>query len=590
MLAPAALVAGEAFWIRFAPLAVGGALACAAVVMLRLRRAGDRRPELALAAAAITVVTASVIAQAGWLGALALVAVSGPLATAAIMWRARGAPAVVGHPGAARRLASGRAIWPGPAATVAMCATAVALAIAGTMVGTAPRLALAALLGLLVGGLVLRLVGPALEARRLTAVLLSLAIASVPFRGLAELQVGGIALGTTEILLFGAVSVWLFGRGARGRQAVPAYAIGLLIFAGWLMATALAAVSPALALKEFLKWIQIAVALVLLTDVMREPSARRMVLAAAGAAIAAQAGLGLVQTAAQAGPGGFVVGGVLRAFGTFDQPNPYGGYLGIHVPLILAAAIYARGSRRRWLLLLGLVVLLGVVASRSRGAWLGVGASSLVVTLAAGRRTAPWAQAALALLAAGVMALAILALAGAFDRTLPPDVARVIGGEHPVADLVRDRALDDFAIAERVAHWMAGWRMFLDRPLLGVGAGNFDDVYRHYLLEPFSEPLGHAHNVALNFGAEAGLLGMLMFAALTLWALGIAVASVARARGGAAEWCAVGALGALVGFTAHNMVDSLFVSGMGIVFAWLLALCLVSWTWAPGEAAARPAR
>ena len=88
----------------------------------------------------------------------------------------------------------------------------------------------------------------------------------------------------------------------------------------------------------------------------------------------------------RAGPGGFVVGGVLRAYGTFDQPNPYGGYLGIHLPLILAAAIYARGSRRRWLAVLGIVVLAGIVASRSRGAWLGVGASSLVVALMAGRQ------------------------------------------------------------------------------------------------------------------------------------------------------------------------------------------------------------
>jgi len=147
-------------------------------------------------------------------------------------------------------------------------------------------------------------------------------------------------------------------------------------------------------------------------------------------------------------------------------------------------------------------------------------------------------------------------------------------GEHPVDDVVRDRAHDDFAVAQRVAHWAAGLRMFQDRPLLGVGAGNFDDAYRAYALQPFDEPLGHAHNVALNFGAEAGLPGMLIFAGLVLWALGIAVGAVRRARGAAFEWGAVGALGALVGFATHNLVDSLFVSGMGISFALILALAL----------------
>ena len=575
MLLPVALLVGEAFWVRLAPLVVGGVLAAAAVILLRTRRGDDRRLEITLAAAALTVGIASVVAQVGWLGAAALITLTGTLVAAAVIWRAHLAPAVVGYRAGVRRLAAGWAMWPGPAGSVVMCAAVIGVAMIGMTAGLAPTLALAVLLLLAVGAAVLLLTAQRIEARTVTAVLTSLAIAAVPFRGLAEVQVGGIALGATEILLVGALAAWLFGRGARSRISVPAYALGLLIFAGWLTVTALVAVNPALVLKEVLKWLQIAVALVILVDVLREPSGRRIVAWAVGAAVLAQAGLGLIQTAAQAGPGGFVVGGVLRAFGTFNQPNPYGGYLGVHLPFILAALIYARGSRRRWLVLLGIVVLLGLVASRSRGAWLGVGVSSLVVVLAAAPAS-PWVRAVLALAAAGVLAVALAASGGTFDRTLPPDVVRTIRGEHPVEDVVRHRAYDDFAIAQRVAHWAAGWRMFQDRPLLGVGAGNFDEAFRAYALHPFDEPLGHAHNVVVNFGAEAGLPGMLMFAGLSLGSLWIAAAAVRRARGAAFEWSAVGALGALVGFATHNLVDSLFVSGIGIVFALILALALVT--------------
>lgn len=576
VLLPVALAATELFWIRFVPLAVAGVLAAAALTMPRLRRSGDPRMEVALAAAAMAVGTASVVVQAGVLGAAALVVLIGPPAAAAVLWRARSASGAGNKPGVVGRLASGRSLPAGPAATVVMCAAVIGLAVAGSTFGLAPMLALTALLGLLVGALVLRVALPAVKTRALTAILSALAIAAVPFRGLAEIQVGGIALGPTDVLLVGAAAVWLTGRDARRAQSVPALAVGMLAFAGWLMLTALNAVNPALVLKEVLKWFQIAAALVILADLMREPSARRMVAWTVGAAVLAQAGLGLVQTALEAGPGGFVVGGVLRAFGTFDQPNPYGGYLGVHAPLVLAAAIYARGSRRRWLVLLGIVLLMAIAASRSRGAWLGIGASSLVVVLAAGHRTRPWARAALGALAVGVLALALAALVGVFDRTLPPDIERTIQGTHPVEDAVRHRAHDDFAIAQRVAHWAAGWRMFQDRPLLGVGAGNFDDAYRTYALHPFDEPLGHAHNVVLNFGAEAGLLGMLMFAGLSLWAFWTAMTAARRARGATIEWSAVGALGALVGFAIHNLVDSLFVSGMGIVFALILSLALAA--------------
>ena len=571
---PVALAGSDTSWVRAAPLAAGALLAGAAGLGVRFRHARDRRLEIALAAAAATMGITGVLFQVGLLAAVACLALIGPLSVGAVLWRARGAAAVTRRRVDLRHFGFGGAAWPGALGSAALGAVVVGLALTAAIAGPLPTLALTAGLLVAVAAVILRLVLPTFDARAAVAVLVALAIGAVPFRGLAEIQVSGIALGATDVLLVGALTVWLFGQGARARGSLPTYTLGLLVFAGWLMITALAAVNPAPVLKEALKWLQIAVALVILTDLMREPSGRRIVAWTVGTAVLLQAGLGLVQTAAAAGPAGFVVGGVLRAYGTFDQPNPYGGYLGIHLPLILAAAIYARGSRRRWLVLLGIVVVAAIVASRSRGAWLGVGASSLVVALAAGRQASLRVRSLLMLAAAAVLVVALALLGGAFERTLPPDISRMLQGEHPVDDVVRDRAHDDFAIAQRVAHWAAGWRMFEDRPLLGVGAGNFDDAYRAYALQPFDEPLGHAHNVALNFGAEAGLPGMLVFAGLSLWALGIAVATVRRARGGAFEWSGVGALGALVGFATHNLVDSLFVSGMGIVFALILALML----------------
>ncbi len=574
VMLPAALTGPGLLWVRLVPLAAGMFLATAAVVGLRFRQAHDRHLEIGLAAAGLTLGITGVLVQVGLLAAAACLVLIAPLSAGAMLWRARHAPG--SGPGwvGLRHLKPDRAAWPAAVRAAAMGAVAVGLALVGVVAGPLPTLALTALLLLGVAAATLRLVLPAFDARAAVAVLVALAIAAVPFRGVAEIQVSGIAFGASDLLLLGALAVWVFGRGARIRASVPSYTFGLLIFAGWLMVTALAAANLAPVLKEVLKWLQIAVALVILADLMRDPSGRRIVAWAVGAAVLLQAGLGLVQTAAAAGPGGFVVGGVLRAYGTFDQPNPYGGYLGIHLPLILAAAIYARGSRRRWLVLLGIVVLAGIVASRSRGAWLGVGASSLLVALMAGRQASRRVRGALVLVAAAVLVASLVLLDGTLERTLPPDISRMLQGEHPVDDVVRQRAHDDFAIAQRVAHWAAGLRMFQDRPLLGVGAGNFDDAYRAYALQPFDEPLGHAHNVALNFGAEAGLPGMLIFAGLVLWALGIAVGAVRRARGAAHEWGAVGALGALVGFATHNLVDSLFVSGMGISFALILALAL----------------
>ena len=55
--------------------------------------------------------------------------------------------------------------------------------------------------------------------------------------------------------------------------------------------------------------------------------------------------------------------------------------------------------------------------------------------------------------------------------------------------------------------------------------------------------------------------------------MGVAAAWVIRlARGNRWEWLAVGTLGGSVALAAHNLVDSLFVSGMGLTFAMFIAV------------------
>ena len=300
---------------------------------------------------------------------------------------------------------------------------------------------------------------------------------------------GAIAVGGSDLLIGSAFLVWLFGTGSTTQVRIHPYVFGLLMFAVWLALTVVVAVEPEAVAKEVMKWLQICVCLVILSDVLRSDHSRRVTMGVIAFSVVLQSVLGLIQTAAQLGPAGFVVGGVLRAFGTFDQPNPYGGYLGLHLPFLLAGAIFSNGSRRRWFAVLWVLVMVAMVASRSRGAWVGLGVSSLVVMFASGQRTGMWSRVTLGISGATVLAVAAVGLTGVFRKIFPADVGRVMMGEHPVADVVRDRAMDNFAITERVAHWSAGWEMFLSNPIMGVGAGNFDAAYRPYALHPFDQPL-----------------------------------------------------------------------------------------------------
>ncbi|MCX7671135.1 MAG: O-antigen ligase family protein, partial [Anaerolineae bacterium] len=144
------------------------------------------------------------------------------------------------------------------------------------------------------------------------------------------------------------------------------------------------------------------------------------------------------------------------------------------------------------------------------------------------------------------------------DYVAMPDPARTEIGD------------ENFAVLERVAHWRAGLAMFDDQPWLGVGIGNYAVVYDRYALPHWYEPLGHAHNIYINFLAETGVIGAGLFGALWIGMWWLAWRR-ARTAGRARAALAFGVLGTLAYLTIHNLFDNLFVQHMQLQLALLLA-------------------
>ncbi|NLD71708.1 MAG: O-antigen ligase family protein, partial [Chloroflexi bacterium] len=272
-----------------------------------------------------------------------------------------------------------------------------------------------------------------------------------------------------------------------------------------------------------------------------------------------------------------------RAHGTFQQPNPYGGYLGLLVPLaygiVLAegrtawAAIRTGRPARAWLwglaVISGGVMLAGLVMSWSRGALLGLAAGAGLVFLSLGRKA--WAVAA-------ALALMLAFLGPGSVEALPGDLVGRVTETFEYINLPDLTAVEiddaNFSVIERAAHWLAAWRMFSRAPWLGVGTGQYATVYPQVALPRWQDPLGHAHNYYLNVLAEGGLLGLAFY----LLMLGAAMRTVWRAARETSGWqrgVALGALGMLGHLAAHSGFDNLYVHEMYLVVAMLLGM--VAW-------------
>ena len=355
----------------------------------------------------------------------------------------------------------------------------------------------------------------------------------------------------------------------------------VLLFAGLLgyLATIVLSVAIApdktLALKETIKWAEVTVVAALMFIVVRRQQAIRV--AGWGLLVAglAEAVLGYIQwvlAVGQLGPGGASI----RVFGTFSQPNPYAGYLNFAALIAVALAFFGKDIRERLMAgAIGLIVLGAEVLADSRGALLAFSVAVAIQVIIVFRRER-------AVLIAAIIGVPVLVVAWV-TRIIPVSIQ---------AALLRRVRIDNLSISgpvtsanystmERLAHWIAGIRMFLAHPILGVGAGNYNSAYGAYVLDPatWPEPLGHAHNYYINAAAETGILGLLTFLVFLSAVMycgwrairnraGVSRSNHSTGAGTLVEmaWL-VGMLAVLVAVSVHNLTDDLFVHGIEIQVA-----------------------
>ena len=417
---------------------------------------------------------------------------------------------------------------------------------------------------------------------------------AVPYGSLFPVALGAGNLTAVDLLVAFVIALWLARMIAQDRAIVVRWFPLSLPFAAFLFAALLSmtvALSLQASLKEFTKWAEMFAIYLFVANNLDRAKLPRL-LAAMFLAGLSEAAIGIYQFLFQVGPEGFILfDRFMRAFGTFEQPNPYAGYLGLIAPVALSVALAVNSQQsavnsktvhRSPFTVHLLIVILAAAASAamltalfmswSRGAWLGVGAALVITIIVQSRRAF-----VLSIIAAFVLAFAILLSS---INIIPSVVAERFSG---VADYfgvfdVRGVKVDDsnYAIVERMAHWESAAMMFAAHPVLGVGIGNYAAAYPAYALPNWSDPLGHAHNYYLNVAAEAGMIGLIAY--LILWASAVWQGWCAvRVTSGWQRGVAAGLLGMIVALSIHNGFDDLFVHGMAVqvgvglgIAAWLV--------------------
>ena len=231
-------------------------------------------------------------------------------------------------------------------------------------------------------------------------------------------------------------------------------------------------------------------------------------------------------------------------FGPYVSRNHFAGYLAMAIPVAVGfaaeSALYVRRSwahrRFGWVALgdpagiaairrgaAAMVLMVGLLASHSRGG----------------------------LLAFGAAALALVALLRRWRALLLPLVAAVVVIGLFWVDVGATRtAFETRGLQQsRLALWGDAVRMFPRFPVLGAGFNAFGTSYTQYQTIARYEWYGEAHNEYLQALLDLGMVGALLVAALLLRLLR------AGMRAAAATPLDAGVLGAILACCIHNAVD-----------------------------------
>jgi len=184
-----------------------------------------------------------------------------------------------------------------------------------------------------------------------------------------------------------------------------------------------------------------------------------------------------------------------RATGTFGAPTHFGAFMGLLSTFLLFAAAANRFSLTGRILcgFAGLLFGAGLIASGSRGGWIGMVAALFCFPYFL---TGNW-RCRLAGWAALGIGTAVVATVLYFTVDLV---------QWRVSQLIENRGEPT-----RKWMWQAGWDIFQDHPIFGSGTASYPLLFERYRApEAQIAPL-YAHNDYLNTLSDLGILGFLLF-------------------------------------------------------------------------------
>ena len=188
-----------------------------------------------------------------------------------------------------------------------------------------------------------------------------------------------------------------------------------------------------------------------------------------------------------------LLGRFYRATGGYSSFFAFGGNQLFVFSFAYVFVLFSPQEKRinKFYLFSAIVILLGIIGSQTRSAWLGMIIVILLGTFIKSKKYF-------------VYGILILIVSSIIMFLFLPDI--------------QDRFSSIFDASKnegRLNIWRTSWIMFKNNWLVGIGHGNFDFYFEKFKVPGFYDAGGHAHNDYLNVAVLNGILGLITW--LGMW-------------------------------------------------------------------------
>jgi len=234
-----------------------------------------------------------------------------------------------------------------------------------------------------------------------------------------------------------------------------------------------------------------------------------------------------------------------RVFSVFGNPNIFAEYLIMSIPTSIALFWSSKKLSKKLIFLFTTLILTGVLfLTMSRGGWLGLAFGIFIFVLLVEKRLF------LLLIPAGVASLFVL----------PQSI---------INRIMTIGNLSDSSNAYRIKIWTITMDVIKDHWVTGVGFGYipFKQTFETYIR---TMPLYHAHSTYLEFTAELGIFGFLLFIGFIFVIYKYAIKALVKSKDKYIKVVTAGLLAGISGLLFHGLVEHVLYMPRIIITFWTM--------------------